>query len=279
MKKIMPVLLLFFLSSSLVAQDNAISKYFGEHLDDPSFEQFIVSEESFDQFADVETDDFEEQQVLDALAQLEGILVLTKDQATNSETLYRNATTTIAGDGQYEELVTVEHDSENLQILIREELSTVREFLLIAGGQQNFVIASLYGDIDLAKIMQLGKSLRHNGKDWFDLIESDQTKELVFKADKIGQSPTLTLDTNLAEFEEIRVYPNVVIDKVTIQDKAAADGTYQLEFFSLMGERVQSSQKIALPHTLEFNDLPSGAYFLRLTNQAGGYKNFRIVKP
>jgi len=57
MKKIMPVLLLFFLSSSLVAQDNAISKYFGEHLDDPTFEQFKVSEESFDEFADMETDD------------------------------------------------------------------------------------------------------------------------------------------------------------------------------------------------------------------------------
>jgi len=36
---------------------------------------------------------------------------------------------------------------------------------------------------------------------------------------------------------------------------------------------------VNLPYTLQFNDLPSGAYFIRLTNEAGVYKNFRIVKP
>jgi len=127
--------------------------------------------------------------------------------------------------------------------------------------------------------MQLGKNLQHNCQDWVELVEKDNTKELVFKADKIGQSSILTLDQDLAKFEDIRVYPNVVIDKVNIQDKAAADGKYQLEFFSLLGAPIQTIEQVQLPHTMEFNDLPSGTYFIRLTNAKGGYKNFRIVKP
>jgi len=278
MKKIIPVLLIAFLSSSLAAQDNAISNYFSEYMEDPTFEKFIVSERSFELFEEAEGETAEEQQVLAAIADLEGIIALHSEKIADAATLYRHAATTIAADGNYEELVTLENKNTNVQILIREELDQVREFLLIVGDKDHFVLASLYGDIDLPNMMKFTKVLSENSRDWFELVDDGNTKELVVKENTIGK-PTLTIDDQQAQFEEIKVYPNVVLDKVNIQDKANLDAIYQLEFFSLMGESIQKMDRVNLPYTLQFNDLPSGAYFIRLTNEAGVYKNFRIVKP
>jgi len=278
MKKIIPVLLIVFLGSSLAAQDNAISNYFSEYMEDPTFEKFIVSERSFELFEEAEGETAEERQVLAAIADLEGIIALHNEKTADAAALYRHATTTIASDDNYEELVTVENKNTNVKILLREELDQIREFLLIVGDKDHFVLASLYGDIDLPNMMKFSKVLRENSKDWFELVDDGNTKELIVKENTIGK-PTLTIDNQQAQFEEIQVYPNVVLDKVNIQDKANLDATYQLEFFSLMGESIQKMDRVNLPYTLQFNDLPSGAYFIRLTNETGIYKNYRIVKP
>jgi len=280
MKKI-PVLLALCLGSiiCLTAQDNAISKYFDEYLDDPTFQQFKVTEESFEVFEDVEGETPAEQQAIDAIANLDGILVLHNEKSLDAASLFQNAIATIEQDGAYEELVSVQHATESVQILIREELDEIREFLMIAGGGDHFVLASLYGEIDLPNILQFSKILKQNNFDWFEMVEDGQTKELVFKVDKIDQPSTITLNSETEKFEDIKVFPNVVLDKVNINDKANNNGVYQVEFFSLMGESIQKIDKVTLPYTLKFNDLPSGAYFLRLTTNNGVYKNFRIVKP
>lgn len=282
MKKIKPVLLLLFLSSitSLSAQDNAISKYFSDYLFDTQFEQFKVTETSFEQIAEMESENFEEQQIIDAIGDLEGVLVLMNEKTNSSAALYEKATSTIAADGNYEELVSLSHGKENFQILLREELNTIREFLLIAGGQKHFVIASLYGDIDVPTIMRFSKVLRTNdsSKDWFELIEDEQTKELRFNANQLGAA-TLTIGEANMQFKDISVYPNIVQDKVQIKDAKGNNDAYQLTFYTLLGEPIQMKDQVTLPYTLEFNNLPAGAYFIRLTNPSGAYKNFRIVKP
>ena len=282
MKKIKPVLLLLFLSSitSLTAQDNAISKYFSDYLFDTQFEQFKVTEKSFDQIATMKSEDYQEQQTIDAIGDLEGVLVLMNEKTNRSAALYQNATATIAADENYEELVSLSHGKENFQILLREELNTIREFLLIAGGQRHFVIASLYGDIDVPTIMQFSKVLRKStiNKAWFELIEDQQTKELRFNADQLGDA-TLTIGKENMQFEDITVYPNIVQDQVQIRDTKGNNDVYQLTFYTLLGEPIQMKDQVTLPYTLEFNNLPTGAYFIRLTNPSGAYKNFRIVKP
>jgi len=151
MKRIKPVLLLLLLGSiaNLSAQDNAISKYFSDYLFDTQFEQFKVTETSFEQIATMESENFEEQQIIDAIGNLEGVLVLMNEKTNNSTALYHQTISTIAADENYEELASLSHGKESFQILLREELNTIREFLLIAGGQKHFVIASLYGEIDL----------------------------------------------------------------------------------------------------------------------------------
>ena len=282
MKRIKPVLLLLFLSSitSLSAQDNAISKYFSDYLFDTQFEQFKVTENSFDQIAKMKSEDFQEQQTIDAIGDLEGVLVLMNEKTNNSFALYQKATATIAAEKNYEELASLSHGKENFQILLREELNTIREFLLIAGGQEHFVIASLYGDIDVPTIMQFSKVLRKSkiNKDWFELIEDQQTKELRFNADQLG-APTLTIGEENMQFKDITVYPNIVQDQVQIKDAKGKNEVYQLTFYTLLGEPIQMKDQVTLPYTLEFNNLPAGAYFIRLTNPSGAYKNFRILKP
>lgn len=280
MKKI-PVLLILCLGMvfSLTAQDNAISKYFDDYLDDPTFQQFKVSEKSFELLEELEGETPEEQAAIDALTKLDGILVLVKEKTNKATALYSDAFATIEADGNYEELVSVQTTEENMQALVREELDEIREFLLIAEGDDNFVIASLYGEIDLPNIMHFAKVLKDNGQKWFELVEGEHTTELIFKEDQIGKPSTITLNTDSDKFEDIKVFPNVVLDKVNIQDQTHSNNLYQVEFFSLMGESIQQIERVALPYTLEFNDLPSGAYFIRLTNSEGTYKNFRIVKP
>lgn len=280
MKVIKPVLLLLFLSStfSMSAQDNAIAKYFSEHLSNPDFDQFKVSQASFEQIGKMESDDFEEQQVLDALGDLEGALVLVNEKAKNATAMYYDAIDQLEADGNYEELMSVKHESDNVQILIREELDEIREFLLVVGGHEHFVLASLYGEIDLSTIMRFGKVLKKESKVWFELVDEENTKELKFNQNPSGGT-TLTIEKNQLAFDQVKVFPNVVQDQVKIENKGATDESFQLSFFTLLGEPVQEMGKVTLPYTLQLNDLPSGAYFIRLTNSNGAYKNFRIVKP
>lgn len=275
----LPLFALMLIANSAFAQANFISDYYAHHEKDPSFTTVNVSSKTFSLFTDIETNDVDEQKVLGAIAKLDGIKVVSKEKASNSFILYQEAENTILNDERYEELARVNAQEDNFIFMIREVDDLVKELTIIVGSDDHFLIATLFGDIDLNNISRLTKVIRTQGKDWFAIFENIDSDELVFEGARRNNKNTKTTKEASDDEIAISVFPNPVSDYVRLEAKDAADTTYELQFFSIIGEPIKNIGRVNLPYQIQLEDLPSGAYFLRLTNEKGAFKNFRIVKP
>jgi hypothetical protein len=180
MKKITIYLLVSFLCLTGVnvqAQSNAISKHFSQFQRDTSFTKVTVTSRMFSLFTEIEADDADEAQILEAMAKLKGIKAIVKNKSENSKKMYFDAIETIEKDGGYEELMTVEDAGENVQFMIREEGDVINELLMIIGGNNQFMVMTLYGEIDLNSIAKLSKVLKIKGMDAFQALDPDHKKE------------------------------------------------------------------------------------------------------
>ena len=261
---------------SAFAQDNAITKHYTEQERDASYTQLNVTKKTFKLFEEIEATTADEKSVLGAISKLNGIKVLFKEVSEEGPELFKKAERKIAADVNYEELMSVQDASTNVLFMIREEKDVVKELFLIAGGPQEFLLASLYGEIDLKSMSHLATVISKNGKEWFEIFENIDSDELVFgsaAADPSGNSGTL-LESDL----NLKVFPNPADDFVQIETIDGKDGFFQMAFFSGIGEQVAPAKEISLPFQLNLDDLPSGAYFLRLTDSNGHFKNIPIVK-
>lgn len=174
MKKISLVLIIGLVGSSLFAQSNAVSKHFAQYQRDTSFTKVSVTSRMFSLFADIDAEDEDQAELLEAMSKLKGIKGLVNEESSDSKSLYFDAVETIAEDGAYEELMTVEDATENVQFMIREEGDVIRELLMILGGNQQFVVMSLYGEIDLNSIVKLSKVFGVKGFEQFGKLGQEK---------------------------------------------------------------------------------------------------------
>ena len=173
MKKLSILAVMVLLSITTYAQKNAVSKYFSQYQRDTSFTKVSVTNKMFSLFTEIETDDENEQEILAAMAKLKGVKALFTDDAKKTNLLdrYYDAVSTIEDDGSFEELMTVEDRRENVAFMIREDGGgVIRELLMIMGGRDNFMVMSVYGEIDLASIGKISKALKIKGMEQFEKV-------------------------------------------------------------------------------------------------------------
>lgn len=177
MKKIIILLVAGFFGQTLLAQSNAISKHFSQFQRDTSFTKVSVSSRMFTLFEEIDPEDEEEAEILEAMTKLKGVKGLINENSDNSTELYYDALAKIEEDGTYEELMTIEDAKENVQFSIREADGMIQELLMVVGGNDNFVVMSLYGEIDLNSIAKLTRKLGFKGMDQFQMLENKEKKK------------------------------------------------------------------------------------------------------
>lgn len=271
--------LLTLFSIGIFAQNNAIDRYFKAHLDNPAFTKFEVTEKSFELFTDIETDDAEEQRVLDALSEIEGIKVLANRKTDIGGEYYLEAMDKLENDGAYEDLVVLETASENVRFLIREDETAIQEFVAVISADENFVLASLYGKIDLGSISRIMEVMRNGGGAWFNIFENMHEEEIV-----VNQAPTIANNGATSKLSEVsindlslNIFPNPATEFIFVEAKNNVSAEMEIGFYSLLGKEIRNYGKATLPYKVELKDLPAGTYFLRLTDKSGSFKNFKIV--
>ena len=177
MKKLIIIVVAGFFTQTVLAQSNAVSKHFAQFQRDTSFTKVSVSSRMFTLFDEIDPEDEEEAEILEAMSKLKGVKGLINERSEKSTELYYDAIATIESDATYEELMTVEDADENIQFSIREADGTIQELLMIVGGNKNFVVMSLYGEIDLNSIAKLTRKLGFKGMDQFRMLEDDKNKK------------------------------------------------------------------------------------------------------
>ncbi len=177
MKKIIIFMFLGMFAFNVQAQSNAINKHFSKFQRDTSFTKVTVTSRMFSLFTEIDAEDEDEEEILAAMAKLKGIKALVKNNSANSKNLYFDAVETIDKDGGYEELMTVEDAGENVQFMIRDDGDKISELLMIIGGNENFMVMTLYGEIDLNSIAKLSRVLNIKGMEAFQALDMNSKKK------------------------------------------------------------------------------------------------------
>ena len=149
------------------AQSDAIEKYFEKYMDDESFTMVYVSPRMFRMFAEIDPEDMEEE-LKEVISDIKGLRILTTEN--NTMALYKEAQKTIRT-SEYEVLMTVRDEGSNVNFLIKEEGDLIKELLLLVGGEDEFVMISFVGNIDLDKISKLSKSMDIDGLEHLENLD------------------------------------------------------------------------------------------------------------
>ncbi len=63
----------------------------------------------------------------------------------------------------YEELMSVTDADENVKFSIKEKDGVVTELIMLVGGNEEFVLMSLYGEINLRDVSKIASGMNMNG--------------------------------------------------------------------------------------------------------------------
>ena len=176
MKKISLLFSMFLLSLTMMGQGTVITKYFNKYADNDEFTKVSVSQRMFSLFTNLEAGSVAEKEFLQAAGKLKGLKVIMADSIPNSAALYKQAVSDVNTVG-YEELVSVKDARGNMLFSIKESKGIISELIMVVGGKKQFIMVSLYGEIDLKNISKIAQHMHVKGLDPLKHIDYDTHKD------------------------------------------------------------------------------------------------------
>jgi len=152
---------IFLYLSSVTAQNDAINRYFETQLENENFTSVYVSPKLIDIVSQIDLQGLDDGDLRDSevalienvLEQLDGLMLLKTDVEPNK---------------YYKEILT-NFTSQN-----QTNGDIIQELLLLVGGEDEMIMLSLTGNIDLDKISRLAGNINIDGIEYLDNIEKKQ---------------------------------------------------------------------------------------------------------
>lgn len=185
MKTTVVGLVMMLVSITAFSQGDAITKFFAKYQDDETFSQVTVSSKMFSLLMDMQVDNAEDQEIINAVSKLKGLRILGKDHTRDGRTLYKEALSLLPSK-DYEELMSVRDDDKDMKFFIRSGSGTgkIAELVMVMGGNDDFMVLSLFGDIDLKQIGKIGSKMDISGLDHLHKLDKNNKGD---KGDKGGK--------------------------------------------------------------------------------------------
>lgn len=176
MKKVMlGVVMMVLLSVAAQAQNDVIAKFFNKYDGDESFSKVSISGKMFSMMANIDGNTEDEKAMISAISKIKGLKILKKDDARNSRELYKEALSMVPA-GQFEELMTVRDKDKDMKFFTKESGGKISELVMVLGGNEEFLVMSLFGEIDLKEMGRIGKSVNIDGLQNLDKMK-DKVKD------------------------------------------------------------------------------------------------------
>lgn len=171
------VLFSFMLGSlNLQAQPDAISQYFDQYVDDDNFTVVYVSAKMFELLGKLDLEELDEPeaaQAMEVVNTLKGIRVLTTE--VDPMKYYKEAVQKI-NTNDYELLVSVRDEGENVRLFVKNQGDIINELFVLVGGEEEFVLVSLIGDIDLKSVSKIANSIDMKGVEHLEKLDDEKKK-------------------------------------------------------------------------------------------------------
>jgi Domain of unknown function (DUF4252) len=174
MKKVM-LGVVMMLSVAAQAQNDVIAKFFNKYDGDESFSKVSISGKMFSMMANIDGNTEDEKAMISAISKIKGLKILKKDDARNSRELYKEALSMVPA-GQFEELMTVRDKDKDMKFFTKESGGKISELVMVLGGNEEFLVMSLFGEIDLKEMGKIGKSVNIDGLQNLDKMK-DKVKD------------------------------------------------------------------------------------------------------
>ena len=183
MKKIIVFCSLFcFLLNSISAQNDAINRYFEAQIENEIFTSVyvspklieIVSEIDIQALDDGDMEDNEVAMIEEVLGQLKGLMLLKTDVEPIKH--YKEILAAFSGQNAgFDLLLSVRDKGNNVKIWTEATAdNTIKELLLLVGGEDEMVMLSLTGNIDLEKISKLAGNIDIDGIEYLENIDKTE---------------------------------------------------------------------------------------------------------
>jgi hypothetical protein len=170
MKKIIALLIMMAVGTGVYAQSEALSKFFAKYATDESFTTATISSKMFSLITNMEIETPEDKELVDAISKLKGLKVLGKENTSDARSLYKEAYALVATK-DYEELMSVRDKDKDMKFFIRESSAgKINELIMVMGGTDDFMLLTLFGEIDLKQISRIGRKMDVGGLEQLEKI-------------------------------------------------------------------------------------------------------------
>jgi len=162
MKKLIMGAVIMMCSIAASAQNDAIAKFFTKYQSDESFSQVTISGKMFSMMANLSGETEEEKAMIASISKIKGLKILSKSEARNSRELYKEAISMIPT-SNFEELMSIRDKDKDMKFFTKEAGGKISELVMVLGGNEEFMVLTLFGEIDLKDISKIGKSVNIEG--------------------------------------------------------------------------------------------------------------------
>jgi hypothetical protein len=175
MKKIIALIIIMAAGTGVYAQGDAINKFFTKYAADESFTTATISSKMFSLITNMDVDTPEDKEVVDAISKLKGLKILGKENSSDARSLYKEAYGLVSTK-EYEELMSVRDKDKDMKFFIRESGVKVNELVMVMGGSDDFMLLSIFGEIDLKAISKIGRKMNVDGLEQLEKIHGHEKK-------------------------------------------------------------------------------------------------------
>ena len=160
MNKLLSLLVVLFLAVNANAQVDAIDKFFETYQEDDDFTMVYVSPKMFKIGAKVAGDELDAE-LQSLMKDLKGLKVLRTEK--DASAVYKSALNKLPTN-EYEILMTARDEGQNVKILTKTKSDDIiEELLLLVGGEDEFILVSFIGNINLNDLAKVASSLDIDG--------------------------------------------------------------------------------------------------------------------
>lgn len=175
MKKLMIGAVIMMCSLAASAQNDAIAKFFSKYQSDETFSQVTISGKMFSMMANITGETEEEKAMIASISKIKGLKILSKSEARNSRELYKEAISMIPAN-TFEELMSIRDKDKDMKFYTKESGGKISELVMVMGGNEEFMVLTLFGEIDLKDISKIGKSVNINGLENLEKVKDHDKK-------------------------------------------------------------------------------------------------------
>lgn len=169
MKTIIAFLMMIAVTTGVYAQGESINKFFSKYATDESFTSATISSKMFSLITNMDVENPDDKEIVNAISKLKGLKVLGKENTSDARNLYKEAFALVTKD--YEELMSVRDKDKDMKFFIRESGGKINELLMVMGGTKDFMLLSIYGEIDLKSISRIGRKMDVQGLEQLEKID------------------------------------------------------------------------------------------------------------